>query len=151
MQTNKIVYFVCYKTSCFCFFGAHSRLFGLQSLLQINFSSDCGWKRKELRNVTGLTCLLSRHDYKILKLRIICKGTKSLLICKSSVYFCAHHFVCSGNGIRHIVILKTKIKPVSINADANCNEPILRFDDVMPTLFSQCSCPNYPINLSTGD
>ena len=37
------------------------------------------------------------------------------------------------------VILKTKIKPVSINAVANCNKHILLSDDGMPTLFAQCS------------
>ena len=47
------------------------------------------------------------------------------------------HFVCSRDGTRQIVILKAKIKPVSINAAANCNEHIVRSDDAMPTLFAQ--------------
>ena len=72
-----------------------------------------------------LTCLFFRHDHRILKLRIICRDTRSVFMCKSSVYFCAPHLVCSGNGTRRIVILKTKIKPVSINAAASCNVHIL--------------------------
>ena len=59
-------------------------------------------------------------------------------MCKSSGYFRAPHFVCSDNETRQIVIRKTKLKPVSINAAANCNEHILRSDDAMPTLFAQC-------------
>ena len=118
----------------FFFFRAHSRLFGSQSRLQINFSSDYGPETKGTKK-PYLTCMsLFRHDYRILKLRIICRGTKSVLICKSSVYFRAPYFVCCGNGTRQIVILKTKIMPVSINAAANCNEHIVEADDAMPTL-----------------
>ena len=35
-----------------------------------------------------------------------------------------------------IVVFKTKMNPVSINAAANCNEHILWSDDVMPSLFT---------------
>ena len=49
------------------------------------------------------------------------------------------NFVCSGDGTRQIVNLKTKIRPVSINAAANCNEYILWSDNAMPALFAQCS------------
>ena len=58
-----------------------------------------GRKRKELRSATGLTCLFVRRDY-CLKLRIICLRTRLVLMCKSSVYFRAPHFVCSGNDTR---------------------------------------------------
>ena len=61
------------------------------------------------------------------------------------------HFAYYGDGTRQIIILKTKIKPVSLNAALNCNELIPWFDDTMPTLFAQCSRPNNPINLSTDD
>ena len=54
-------------------------------------------------------------------------------------------FVCSGDGTGQIVIPKTKIKPVSINVAANCDEHILWPDDAMLTLFAQCSWPNYLI------
>ena len=86
-----------------------------------------------------------RHDYRILKLRMICRGTRSVLICKSLFYFCAPHFLCSINCTKQIVILKTKIQPVSINPAANCNEHILWSNDAMPTLFAQCSWPNNPV------
>ena len=115
------------KDQLFLFYRAHSRLFGSQSRLQINFQVNMDRKQKELRNVTGFTCLFFRHDYRILKLRIICRGTttRSVLVCKSSVYLRAPHFVCSGDGARQIIIFKTKIKQVSINAAANCNEHIV--------------------------
>ena len=108
-----------------------SRLFRSQSRMQINFSSDYGREEKELGNDTKLTYLFFWHDYRILKSRIICIGTRSVLISKSSVYFHAPHFVCSGNSTRQIVILKTKIKPVSINAASNCNEHIVWYDMMM--------------------
>ena len=98
-----------------------------------------GRKRKELRNAAGLKTTFVRHDDRSLKLRLICLRTRLVLMCKSSVDFRALHFVCSGNGTRQILILKTKIKPVSINAAANCNERSVRFDDAMPTLFAQRS------------
>ena len=123
-QQNRLFCFL--KDHCFCFFRAHSRLFGSQSRLQINFSSDYGLQTKGTKKCyrTYGMCLCFRHDYRILELRVICRGTRSALICKSSVYFHAPHFVCSGNGTRKIVILKTKSMPVSINAAANCNEHI---------------------------
>ena len=61
------------------------------------------------------------------------------------------HFVCSGDGTWQIVILKTKIKPVSLNAAANCNKHILWSDDAMPTLFAQCPWLKYPIDLLADD
>ena len=84
-----------------------------------------GRKRKKRRNATGLTCRFFGHDSKILKSRIICRRTRSALMCKSLVYLVPSHFVYSGDGARQIVILKTKIKPVSINAAANCNKHVL--------------------------
>ena len=89
-----------------------------------------------------ITCLFFGHDYRIFKLRIICRGTRSVLICKSLVYFRAPHFVCSGNGTRQIVILKRKIKPVSINAAVNCEEQLnTLYDLMMQCLFAmQCQC-----------
>ena len=35
-----------------------------------------GRKQKELRNATRLTCLFFRHDNRILKLGMICRGTR---------------------------------------------------------------------------
>ena len=55
---------------------------------------------------------------------------------KFSLISCS--FVCFGKGTRQVVILKTKIKPVSINAAANCNEHILWSDDVM-LIYTVCS------------
>ena len=93
-----------------------------------------GRKQKELRNATGLTCLVFRHDYRILKLRMIFRSTRSVLMCKSSVYFRYPLLICFGNGTRQIVILKAKIKPVSINAAANRNEHSLLNDLMMQCL-----------------
>ena len=46
------------------------------------------------------------------------------------------HFVCSGDGTRQIVILKTKIKPVSIKATAKYDEDILYKYDLMMNCLS---------------
>ena len=88
-----------------------------------------GGKRKELVNATELTCLFFRHDYRILKLHIICSRTRSVVMYKSSVY-------SSGPSLRllwrrQIVILKIKIKSFRINAAANRNEHILWSGDAI--------------------
>ena len=96
------------KASCFCLFKTYSRLFGSQSRLQINFPSDYGPETKGTKKRYRTYLSVFRHDHRILKLLLICRGTRSVLMRRSSVYFCHPHFVCSGNGTRRIVILKTK-------------------------------------------
>ena len=41
---------------------------GCSHCCRLTFQVIMGWKQKELRNATGLTCLFITHDYKILKL-----------------------------------------------------------------------------------
>ena len=64
-------------------------MFRSQSLLQINFLSDYGPKTKEAKKRLQPFMSLFKHDSRILKLRVFCILTRSVLVCKSLVYFSA--------------------------------------------------------------
>ena len=124
-QQNRLFRFL--KTSCFYFLENTQGCLGRSQYCKIDFSSDYGPETKGAKKCyRTYICLFFREDYRILKLRVIYRCTRSSFNVQNvRSILVPPHFVCSGDSTKQIIILKTKIKPVSINAAANCNEHIL--------------------------
>ena len=75
-----------------------------------------GWRRKKL----------NRAYFAAVEDQFQCAKVQSILV--------PPHFVCSGDGTRQIVILKTKIKLVSINVAINGITVNISYDTMMQCL-----------------
>ena len=71
-----------------------------------------GQKQKELRNVTGQTCLVFRHDYRILELRMICTLQRykiSFNVQKLSLFWCPLTSFALVTALGKLSFLKQKL------------------------------------------